>query len=79
MDTMNVKEARAKFAKLINAAQRGRSIAITRRGKPVARLAPPAPSGQKRLPDLSAFREAIKLRGKSISHTVRAQRQSDRY
>jgi|GEM_PF-3002287 len=52
MDTVSVKEARIQLAKLINAAQRGRGVAITRRGKTVAHLVPP-PSQRKRLPEHS--------------------------
>ena len=79
MDTISIKEARIQFAKLITAAQRGSSATITRRGKPVAQLLPPPGLGRKPLPDLSAFRAAIKLRGNSLSHTVVGQRQKNRY
>ncbi len=79
MDTISIKEARIRFAKLINAAQRGSGIAITRRGKTVAQLLPPPATGRKPLPDLSAFRATIKIQGKSLSRTVVAQRQKNRY
>ncbi len=79
MNTISVKEARIQIAKLINAAQRGSGVAITRRGKPVAQLLPPPGFGSKPLPDLSAFRAAIKVRGNSLSKTVIEQRQKNRY
>ena len=79
MDTVSVKEARAQLAKLINAAQRGRGVAITRHGKPVAQLVPPPQLQPRGLPDLAAFRKAIKLRGTSLSKTIIAQRKQERY
>ena len=75
--SMNVKDARRQFAKLINSVQRGRSIAVTRRGKTVAQITPPATSGP--LPDLSAFRQSIQLRGESLSDTVTSRRNQERY
>ncbi len=79
MDTVSVKEARSQISKLINAAQRGSAVAITRRGKPVAQLLPRPATERKPLPDLSAFRAAIKIRGKRLGRTVVGQRQKNRY
>ncbi len=79
MDPVSVKEAGAQIARLINAAQRGRGISITRRGKPVEQLVPPPQLQPRGLPDLAAFRKAIKLRGTSLSKTLIAQRKHERY
>ena len=79
MNTVSVKEARMRLAKLINAAQRGRGVAITRRGKTVAQLVPPPQPRQRGLPDLAAFRKTVKLRGASLSKTILTQRRQERY
>lgn len=39
---LSIREARAQFAKAIEAAQRGERVTITKNGKPVAELVPPA-------------------------------------
>jgi prevent-host-death family protein len=38
---LSIREARAQFAKAIEAAQRGERVTITKNGKPVAELGPP--------------------------------------
>jgi len=40
---LSIREARAQFAKAIEAAQRGERVTITKNGKPVAELVPPTP------------------------------------
>jgi prevent-host-death family protein len=40
MVSIGITEAKTKFSALLNRAQRGQQILITRRGKPVARLMP---------------------------------------
>jgi antitoxin (DNA-binding transcriptional repressor) of toxin-antitoxin stability system len=79
MHSVNVKQARQKFASPINAAEQGRSVAITRRGRQVAQLNPPAAKRSRRLPDLSDFRRQIRVRGRSVSATVIARRREERY
>ncbi len=44
---LSIREARAQFAKAIEAAQRGERVTITKNGKPVAELVPPAPAVKK--------------------------------
>lgn len=39
---MSVREARAQFATALSAAERGERVTITRSGKPVAEIGPPA-------------------------------------
>jgi prevent-host-death family protein len=60
MKAVSIKEARQRFAELIETAQRGTPIAITRRGRKVAELTGVVPSSAKRLPDLAAFRASLK-------------------
>lgn len=70
MESVNVKEARQKFARLVGQARRGRSVTLTRRGKAVALLTPPEPA-HRRFPDLSAFRASLGKPSKSIIGKLR--------
>lgn len=59
---VNVKELREQLARYIAQAEAGEEIVITRRGKAVARLAPPERTAPE-FPDLSELRASIKLKG----------------
>jgi prevent-host-death family protein len=59
---VNVKELREQLAHYIAQVEAGEEIVITRRGKVVARLAPPERTAPE-FPDLSEFRASIKLKG----------------
>ena len=77
--TITAKEARKQFKQLVDAAERGETVTITRRGKKVARLVPAEEKGRKRLPDLSAFRASFEVKGKPLSETVIEMRREARY
>jgi prevent-host-death family protein len=79
MDSMSVKDARQQFAKLVNAAWRGRSIAITRRGKTVAQINPVAGTKRPKLPNMTAFRESLGKPVKDSKATIRRLRDQERY
>ena len=79
MGPISLKEARRRLSELVKAAERGESIVITRRGKEVARIVPPAIRPLKGLPDLTEFRKSIKLKGKPMSETVIEMRREERY
>ena len=79
MNTINAKQARKQLGELIDAAQRGESTVITRRGKQVAELVPVRSRRRRKLPDLSTFRASVKMKGKSMSRTVIAMRAEERY
>jgi prevent-host-death family protein len=79
MGPVNIKEARKRLSDLVDAAERGESVVITRRGKEVARLVPPGPANGSGPPDLSAFRSSIKMKGKRLSRVVTDMRTQDRY
>jgi prevent-host-death family protein len=80
MGPVNLKEARARLSDLVHAVEHGESVAITRRGRIVARLMPPdaMPSGKK-APDLSAFRASLKGEGTPLSQIVSENRRKGRY
>ncbi len=67
MYTVNIKEARARFRKLLDTVLLGEEIIICRRDKPVAKLVP-IPSGPA-FPDRSEFRKRI-AKGKTPSGEI---------
>jgi len=75
---INVKEARNKISALLDLTQKGEEVLISRRGKKVARLVPVA-DAEKRLPDLSAFRASIAIKGAPLSRAVLDGRNAGRY
>ena len=79
MNTVSMKEARERLSELVRAAERGEAVTITRRGKEVARLVPAAQKPLMPLPDLSAFRASIEVKGKPLSQTVIDMRSGERY
>ena len=79
MGPVNIKEARRRLSELVDAAERGESIVITRRGKEVARLVPPGPARGIEPPELAAFRSTISVKGRSLSQVVTDMRAADRY
>jgi prevent-host-death family protein len=78
MLSMNVNEARRQFRKVLDAAERGESVEITRRGRRVALVTPLARRTSKRLPDLSSFRASLNVKG-SRSQSVIELREQERY
>lgn len=79
MGTMNLKQAREKLGALVDAAERGESTLITRRGKRAARIVPAEDAQQSRLPDLSKLRAGVAIKGAGLSKTAIANRQKGRY
>ena len=78
MQTLNIKEARACLGQLIDKAERGETVVITRYGKQSARLVPIVPQAQS-LPSLSAFRAEITVPKTGLAATVLASRREERY
>ena len=74
---VNVKNARSNLSSLLDLVERGEEIIITRRGKKVARLAPP--QTERTLPSLKEFRSSLSVRGKPMSQTVIDGRREERY
>lgn len=75
---IGVKEARAKFSSLLNQVRDGDEVIIRRRGKEIARLAPPVGSEGRHLPSLKSFRRSLRVKGESLSTTVRRGRKEER-
>lgn len=79
MVSVNLTEARRRLNELVDIAQQGEFVVITRCGKEVARLVPPVSPNRPRLPDLSSFRSSVKVKGKSLCRDVITMRAEGRY
>jgi antitoxin (DNA-binding transcriptional repressor) of toxin-antitoxin stability system len=79
MDSRSIKEARQQFAKLVDSAVRGRTVAIRRHGKVVAQIGPASSAKRPRLPDLTAFRASLGKRARKSVATIRQLRDQERY
>ena len=77
MATINVKDARNQLKALLERAEAGEEITIARRGKAIAKLVPPARRSI-RLPSMAKFRASIRMKGRSLSATVRQNRKDER-
>ena len=78
MDIINLKEARKRLGELVNAAEHGETVVITKRGRKVARLVPIERKRPGRFPDLAAFRASIKVKGRSLTDELIAMREEER-
>jgi prevent-host-death family protein len=78
MRTVNIKEARACLSRLVDRAERGETVVITRHGKQSARLGP-MPARAKGLPSLSEFRSGIVTPRTGLAATVMASRREERF
>jgi prevent-host-death family protein len=79
MTRVTVREARAHLSRLISAAERGETIVIMRRGRQAAQLGPVPSKTRRGLPDLTAFRASLKMRGRSLTNELIAMRREARY
>ena len=76
MKTATVGEIQKNFARVLKNIWSGEEITITRRGKPVAKIAALGPRDEIDWPDF--YNEAIKLDGKSLGKIV-AEGREDRF
>jgi prevent-host-death family protein len=81
MDNKHVSlaEAKAHLSGLLDRVEAGEEVVITRRGKPVARLAPEGPAKRKPLPSLADFRAQMPVSKIPAGEFVRKMRDEDRY
>jgi prevent-host-death family protein len=75
---IGTKELRTRLSEILDRVGRGERIRIIRRGRPAAELRP-VRGRTRRLPDLSAFRARIKLRGRPMSGEVGVARDEERF
>jgi prevent-host-death family protein len=74
---VNTTEACRTLSILLSRVEAGEEVTITRHGRDVAKLVPVNPTS-KVLPDLRAFRAALRSTGESASRTVRDMREDHR-
>jgi len=79
MHSISAREARRTFSALLNEAEQGSIISITRRGQEVARIVPPETVSDIVFPDLNEFRNIIQVKGKPTSQIVKEMRDEERY
>jgi prevent-host-death family protein len=82
MRTVKLADAKAHLSELVDRAEAGESVEITRHGKPAARLVPPATPKPKRRFDADALArmvEGLPKQRQSAGKLVRAMRDSARY
>jgi prevent-host-death family protein len=73
MRHVGIKQARQELPDLIDRAEAGEEVVITRQGKPVAKLVA-APRTRKPLPSLAEFRDGIGRTGTPAVQLVREER-----
>jgi prevent-host-death family protein len=78
METVNVQEARRHISELLDRVVGGEEVIISRRGKPIARLAP-LTTRKAGFPDRRAFRDSLPRSDVPSSATVRQLRDAERY
>lgn len=72
-------EAKARLSELVARVERGETVRITRRGKPVVRLAPePAPREPFDFDALKAFTDSQPIQRESAGDLIRRMRDGDR-
>ena len=78
MSEINVKEVRSNISSVLDRVEKGEEIIITRRGKRVARVSKISEEYSP-LKSLKQFRDQIRVKNKSLSETVKENRQRERY
>ncbi|HWA90809.1 MAG TPA: type II toxin-antitoxin system Phd/YefM family antitoxin [Rhizomicrobium sp.] len=80
MRNVSIADAKAQLSELVERAEAGDQICITRRGKPVAKLAPiERPRKQIDFDALKAFTDSLPKQRESAGAFVRRMRDEDRY
>lgn len=79
MKTINIREARKKLSALLEQAERGEEVVISRRGKPVARLVDVHCEQPVQFPSRAELRREIPPAKQSAEDLVRSLRDEERY
>ncbi len=82
MKAVKLADAKAHLSQLVDRAEAGESVEITRHGKPAARLVPPEASQPKRRFDLAALAkmtDGLPVQRQCAGEFVRVMRNSDRF
>ncbi len=79
MTQIPVQEAQSCLERLLDRAEKGETIVITRPGRPPIRLRPTEEAEREGLPSLHEWREELQMEGTSLSGTVQRQRDDERH
>ena len=80
MDGVNIAQAKAHLSELIERAEAGETVEITRRGKPVAKLGPIEPKKARfDAAELARFTAGMTPQKQGAGEFIREMRDSDRY
>lgn len=79
MHTFSVAEAKAKLSQLIELAESGQPVTITKRGRPVVQLIADASAPPQEFPSLAEFRAKLPKQKQPAADFIRKLRDSDRY
>ena len=80
MDGVNIAQAKAHLSELIERAEAGETVEITRRGKPVAKLGPIEPQKTRfDAAELARFTAGMTPQKQGAGEFIREMRDSDRY
>ena len=80
MDGVNIAEAKAHLSELVERAEAGETVEITRRGKPAARLVPPVSPRKAFSADvLAAMTADMTVQPQGAAALIRELRDTDRY
>jgi len=70
MRAAGIREARQHLSVLLDEVRKGREVLITDRGRPVARIVPPAQESPRPFSSHGSFRASIRLEGRPLSDSV---------
>lgn len=79
MHTFSVAEAKAKLSQLIELAESGQPVTITKRGRPVAQLIADLAPPPQEFPSLAEFRASLPKQKQTAADLIRKMRNADRY
>lgn len=80
MQTINIREARMNFSKLLDSVESGEDVILMRHGKRIARITAEVQNpAAKKLPSLAEFRASLKVKGKTLRHSIQTARGLERY
>ncbi len=70
MNRAGIRQARQNLSVLLAEVAKGHEITLTDRGRPVARLVPPAPRASRPFPGRAAFRRSVAAKGARVAQAV---------
>ncbi|HEY1638817.1 MAG TPA: type II toxin-antitoxin system prevent-host-death family antitoxin [Rhizomicrobium sp.] len=80
MEDVSIAEAKAHFSELVERAEAGETVRITRRGKPVARLVPPESKKRRlKLQEMRELTDSMREQPESAGPFMRRLRNESRY